>query len=51
MKKETKGNTAVKKFRAKEHQLNRSRAEFYLTVSEKLAMVKYLKELRGICDD
>ena len=47
MKEDTPNNKAQKRFRAKEHGLNRSRKEFYLTVSEKLSMVKYLKELRN----
>ena len=48
MKDDTKGNKAVKKFRAKEHGLNRSRVEFYLTCGEKKAMSLYLKTLRGL---
>ncbi len=47
MTEETKNNEAVKRFRAKEHGLNRSRAEFYLTAAEKLAVAKLIKELRN----
>lgn len=48
MKDDTKGNKAVKKFRAKEHNLNRSRVEFYLTSGEKVELTNKLKELRAI---
>jgi hypothetical protein len=47
MKEETKGNKAIKRFRAKEHGLNRSRVEFYLTATEKVALTARLKELRS----
>ncbi len=47
MKKEAKNNEAVKRFRAKEHGLNRSRAEFYLTAVERLAVANLIKELRN----
>ena len=47
MKDETPSNKAVKKFRAKEHNLNRSRVEFYLTGLEKVSLTVRLKEIRN----
>ncbi len=46
MKEETLNNKAVKKFRAKEYGLNRSRTEFYLTANEKKHLTECLKEYR-----
>lgn len=48
MKELTENNKAVKKFRAKEHNLNRSRVEFYLTSSEKVALTEKLNQLRAV---
>ena len=46
MKEDTANNKAQKKFRAKEHGLNRSRKEFYLTDNEHKQLKDKLTELR-----